>query len=176
MSTSSLTALFQILASLAKREDGCGHRAFGWRRAGQRPTSRRGSRPGLELLECRITPTTYTLSTSPQQIPLPNVPPGKNVQLKVNLTIDNADPNDPSEGEGFYTMVLQAPGFSQTISTYGVQTISFPLVQSGEQLTAYLAAAAQFRRRRGRRHGRGPDGDRRHPDCRVRQAGQHRAV
>jgi len=100
------------------------------------------ARLALEQLESRYTPSTIALTSSPQQIPLGSVEPGFTVKIKVNINIGQADPMELSEGEGFIKVSLQAPGFSQTIDTYGITTVPINITQKDEQLTASLILPA----------------------------------
>ncbi len=91
-------------------------------------------------MEDRITPSPSTItveSSSPVTIPIANLKAGQTQKIQVDFT--TSDPNDQSEGE---PLIIQgSDGFSQTISNYGTQTISVPITQNGDTLSAYIQGA-----------------------------------
>ena len=99
----------------------------------------RTTRISFELLEDRITPAPTTIdvsSASPTAVPLGEAKPGQTVTIQVTFsTTDNVDPNDRTENE---PLVIQGPGFNQTVYDYGTQSFKVPIAQKGEELTAYI--------------------------------------
>lgn len=109
------------------------------KRSRNRELARRRRTPlCLEQLEVRLTPSggvTFDSST-PVSIPLGNVKVGQTVAIQVDFsTTDNVDPNDRTEDE---PVIIEGPGFNQTIYTYGTQTFPVPIAQNNEQLMAYV--------------------------------------
>jgi hypothetical protein len=104
----------------------------------RRPSSRR---LGFEQLEDRVTPagpvTIDVTSSTPVRIPLENARVGQVVTLKtVFTTTDVQERTEDSE-----PLIIEGPGFSKTVYTYGTQTIQVPITQNNEQLTAYIKGA-----------------------------------
>jgi hypothetical protein len=111
----------------------------GWFLAPPLPARRQRARLLLEALEDRLTPSPINIGTSPTDIPLGSVQPGQTLQIRAQVTIDAADPNDPSEGEGFVKMTISGPGFpSVTIDDYGIHEYTVNVSQANEHLTAQL--------------------------------------
>jgi hypothetical protein len=138
MDAVSFRRLRHVREFLAGRVSRRGCTSFTLGRSGAAAKRPHTSRLLLEVLERRDTPSTFDLSVDPQQIPLGPSKPGETVTVKVNLTIDQADPNDPSEGEGFATAELEGPGFSETISDYGITEVPIAITEANEEITAYL--------------------------------------
>jgi len=88
----------------------------------------------LERLEDRITPSEISLTGSPQSIPIGDPQPGQTVHLKV--TFSTTDPDDQNEGEPI--IITASDGYSQTVLSYGTQTVEIPITQEEETVSAYI--------------------------------------
>src|SRR5690348_676985 len=103
-----------------------------------RPAPRvRQTRPTLEELEGRLTPSVVSLSTSPRPIPLGNIRAGQTVQLTV--TFDTSDIPGDFNGQEQEPVVLESSGgFSEVVADYGATPVLFTASEDGETLTGRI--------------------------------------